>query len=51
LPDAVVEQCQASWCAFFSEFGRPSANFAPERPASAGAHAVDRLAAYLGRHA
>ncbi|WP_020574255.1 TIGR03086 family metal-binding protein [Actinopolymorpha alba] len=49
LPDELVEQCQASWRAFFDAFGRPSVNFQPEQPTPADASAADRLAAYLGR--
>lgn len=49
LPSALVEQCQASWRAFFSEFGRPGVNFEPELHVPADAPAADRLAAYLGR--
>jgi uncharacterized protein (TIGR03086 family) len=49
LPSALVEQCRASWQAFFVEFGRPSVNFEPEQPVPADASEMDRLAAYLGR--
>lgn len=49
LPTSPVEQCQASWQAFFSEFGRPAVNFEAERPVPANSSAPDRLAAYLGR--
>ncbi len=49
LPHALVEQCQASWRQFFSEFGRPAVNVEPECPVPANASATDRLAAYLGR--
>ena len=49
LPDELYGRSEASWAAFFAEFGRPASDFAAARPAAEQATAAERLGAYLGR--